>query len=401
MKIDKSSNFILLWILAYMTALAPLATDMYLPSMGAVQESFQTTSANTQLSITVFFVAFAFGQLLYGPISDALGRRKPLVVGIIIYTLTSFACAAADSISLFVCLRFLQALGGCAGVVIARAIINDKFDIKQGASAMAVMMMVGSLAPMLAPSVGSLIAKYAPWQVIFVLLGVFGLMLLALMLWGLQETVPPEKQTALNLPSVFRNYAAIVRDRDFMMLVLTFSLPLSALFAYITTASFVFQDHFHLSAQGFGILFGVNALGSTTFSMVNAKIVRSVSPYTILQYAFWAMLLFVGAMMVISLFDAGFWWFEGALFLTMGMIGFIAPNAALLAMDRFRQNSGAASAVLGMTQFAIAGLVSFLAGALHANTPGRLSVMMALCVLAGALVYRLLHRDLAGTAPRP
>ncbi|MBR4736174.1 MAG: hypothetical protein IK051_00755, partial [Rhodocyclaceae bacterium] len=154
-------------------------------------------------------------------------------------------------------------------------------------------------------------------------------------------------------------------------------------------------------AQGFGILFGVNALGSTTFSMVNAKIVRSVSPYTILQYAFWAMLLFVAAMMVISLFDAGFWWFEGALFLTMGMIGFIAPNAALLAMDRFRQNSGAASAVLGMTQFAIAGMVSFLAGVLHANTPGRLSVMMALCVLAGALVYRLLHRDLAGTAPRP
>lgn len=399
MKIDKSSNFILLWILAYMTALAPLATDMYLPSMGAVQESFQTTSANTQLSITVFFVAFAFGQLLYGPISDALGRRKPLVVGIIIYTLTSFACAAADSISLFVFLRFLQALGGCAGVVIARAIINDKFDIKQGASAMAVMMMVGSLAPMLAPSVGSLIAKYAPWQVIFVLLGVFGLMLLALMLWGLQETVPPEKQTALNLPSVFRNYAAIVQDRCFMMLVLTFSLPLSALFAYITTASFVFQDQFHLSAQAFGILFGVNALGSTTFSMINAKIVRTVSPYTILKYAFGAMLFFVAAMMVISLLEAGFWWFEGALFLTMGMIGFIAPNAALLAMDRFRQNSGAASAVLGMTQFAIAGMVSFLAGVLHANTPGRLSVMMALCVLAGALVYRRLHREQAGETP--
>ena len=294
-------------------------------------------------------------------------------------------------------LRFLQALGGCAGVVIARAIINDKFDIKQGASAMAVMMMVGSLAPMLAPSVGSFIAQYAPWQLIFVLLGIFGMMLLAMMLWGLQETVPPEKQTALNLASVFRNYASILHDRRFMILVLTFSLPLSALFAYITTASFVFQDHFHLSAQAFGILFG--ALGSTTFSMINAKIVRSVSPYTILKYAFLAMLLFVAAMMVISLLEAGFWWFESALFLTMGMIGFIAPNAALLAMDRFRQNSGAASAVLGMTQFAIAGMVSFLAGVLHANTPGRLSVMMALCVLAGALVYRLLHRNLGGEAP--
>ncbi|MBR2252608.1 MAG: MFS transporter, partial [Neisseriaceae bacterium] len=180
MKINKSSNFILIWILAFMSALAPLATDMYLPSMGAVQKSFATTQSTVQLSITVFFVAFAFGQLLYGPISDALGRRKPLIFGIIIYTVASFACAAVNSIHLFVLFRFLQALGGCAGVVIARAIINDKFDIKQGASVMAIMMMIGSLAPMLAPSVGSLIVQYAPWQAVFALLGIFGLMLLGM-----------------------------------------------------------------------------------------------------------------------------------------------------------------------------------------------------------------------------
>ncbi|MBR1818846.1 MAG: multidrug effflux MFS transporter, partial [Neisseriaceae bacterium] len=262
MKINKSSNFILIWILAFMSALAPLATDMYLPSMGAVQKSFATTQATVQLSITVFFVAFAFGQLLYGPISDALGRRKPLIFGIIIYTVASFACAAVNSIHLFVLFRFLQALGGCAGVVIARAIINDKFDIKQGASVMAIMMMIGSLAPMLAPSVGSLIVQYAPWQAVFALLGIFGLMLLAMMIWGLPETAKIENNSQFNLLSVLKNYASIIQDSRFMILVLTFALPLSSLFAYITTASFVFQDYFHLSQQQFGVVFGINVLGS-------------------------------------------------------------------------------------------------------------------------------------------
>lgn len=416
MRINKSSNFILIWILAFMSALAPLATDMYLPSMSAVQDSFQTTQASVQLSITVFFVAFAFGQLLYGPISDAFGRRKPLIFGIIIYTAASFACAAVNSIHLFVLFRFLQALGGCAGVVIARAIINDKFDIKQGASVMAIMMMIGSLAPMLAPSVGSFIVQYAPsvgsfivqhapsvgsfivqfasWHMIFALLGIFGLMLLSMMLWGLPETAKLNENASFNLFSVLKNYASIIKDGRFMILVLTFALPLSSLFAYITTASFVFQDYFHLTQQQFGVVFGINVLGSTTFSIINAKIVKKISPYTVLQYAFLAMIFFVILMIIVSFLQLGFVLFEACLFMTMGMIGFIAPNATILAMDRFRQKSGAASAVLGTTQFAIAGIVSFLAGALHANTPETLSAMMSFCILLGWLAYLLLHRHL-------
>ena len=394
MKINKSSNFILIWILAFMSALAPLATDMYLPSMSEVQKSFHTTQASVQLSITVFFVAFAFGQLLYGPISDALGRRKPLIFGIIIYTLASFACAVVNSIHLFVLFRFLQALGGCAGVVIARAIINDKFDIKQGASVMAIMMMIGSLAPMLAPSVGSFIVQFASWHVIFALLGIFGLMLLAMMLWGLPETAKLDNNASFNLLSVLKNYASIIKDSRFMILVLTFALPLSSLFAYITTASFVFQDYFHLTQQQFGVVFGINVLGSTTFSIINAKIVKKISPYTVLQYAFLAMIFFVILMIIVSFLQLGFVLFEVCLFMTMGMIGFIAPNATILAMDRFRQKSGAASAVLGTTQFAIAGIVSFLAGALNANTPETLSAMMSFCILLGWLAYLLLHRHL-------
>ena len=390
--LKKHPNFILIWILSYMSAMAPLATDMYLPSMGEVQQTFGTTQANVQLTITVFFVAFSFGQLIYGPLSDALGRRKPLAVGIAIYTLTSFACAFAPSIWAFVGLRFLQALGGCAGVVMARAIINDKFDLKEGASVLAIMMMVGALAPMLAPSLGGLIAKYAPWQAIFVLLGVFGVLLLVFMYFGLEETSDPAQRTPLNIAAVFENYFAILDDRRFLLLVLTLALPLSALFAYITAASFVFQDYYGLSAQAFGVVFGINALGGTVFATVNAKIVRKISPYIVLHYAFIVMLVCVCLLMAGGFLGFGFLWFEVFVFLTNGMIGFIAPNATVLAMDRFRKNSGSASALLGMIQFAVAGLVSFLAGALHANTPAKLAAMMGACILSGYAVYLLLQR---------
>lgn len=389
---EKHPHFILIWILAYMSAMAPLATDMYLPSMGDVQQTFGATQANVQLTITVFFVAFSFGQLIYGPLSDALGRRKPLAVGIAIYTLASFACAAAPSIWAFVALRFLQALGGCAGVVMARAIINDKFDLKEGASVLAIMMMVGALAPMLAPSLGGFIVRFAPWPAVFVLLGAFGVLLLVFMYFGLEETSNPAQRTPLNISAVFENYFEILADRRFLLLVLTLALPLAALFAYITAASFVFQDYYGLSKQAFGVVFGINALGGTIFATVNAKIVRKISPYIVLHYAFIVMLVFVCLLMAGGFLGFGFLWFEVFVFLTNGMIGFIAPNATVLAMDRFRKNSGSASALLGMVQFAVAGFVSFLAGALHANTPAKLAAMMGACILSGYAVYLLLQR---------
>lgn len=389
---EKHPHFLLIWILAYMSALAPLATDMFLPSMGDVQHSFGTTQARAQLTITVFFVAFSFGQLIYGPLSDALGRRKPLAAGIIIYTLASFACAFAPSIWIFVLLRFLQALGGCAGVVMARAIINDKFDLKEGASVLAIMMMVGALAPMLAPSLGGLVVRFAPWQAVFVLLGIFGVMLLVFMYFGLEETSDPAQRTPLNIWTAFENYFAILDDRRFLLLVLTLALPMSALFAYITAASFVFQDYYGLSKQAFGVVFGINALGGTVFATVNAKIVRRISPYIVLHYAFIVMLVFVCLLMAGGFLGFGFLWFEVFVFLTNGMIGFIAPNATVLAMDRFRKNSGSASALLGMMQFALAGLASFLAGALHANTPAKLAAMMGVCILSGYAVYLGLQR---------
>lgn len=157
----------LIVILAFMSSLAPLSTDMYLPALGEVQRSFATTPFYAQLSLAIFFIAFAFGQLIYGPLSDVYGRKKPLYIGIALFIVASFACISFDSVDSFIFWRFLQALGGCAGVVIARAIINDNFALKEAASAFALMMVVSSLAPMLAPVFGGFLLDFFSWKMYF------------------------------------------------------------------------------------------------------------------------------------------------------------------------------------------------------------------------------------------
>lgn len=172
------SKFKLIIILAFMSSLAPLATDMYLPALSEVQKSFATSSFLAQLSLASFFIAFSLGQLIYGPVSDVYGRKKPLYIGVLVFILSSVACISFDSIYAFIFFRFTQALGGCVGVVIAIAIVNDKFNVKEAAGVFALMMVISSLAPMLAPTFGGIFLEYFSWQFIFGVLFVLGAILL-------------------------------------------------------------------------------------------------------------------------------------------------------------------------------------------------------------------------------
>lgn len=176
-KIRGSYKFKLIFILALMSSLAPLSTDMYLAALNRVQESFQTNPFFTQLSLASFFIAFAFGQLLYGPLSDTFGRKKPALIGMLIFITSSFGCVVIDNIYSFIILRFFEALGGCAGVVIARAIVNDLFDFEEAAGVYALMMVFSSFAPMLSPTLGAFLIQYFPWQSIFAFLFLLGIFL--------------------------------------------------------------------------------------------------------------------------------------------------------------------------------------------------------------------------------
>ncbi|EAM0230762.1 Bcr/CflA family efflux MFS transporter [Campylobacter jejuni] len=335
-KIHGFAKFKLIVILALMSSIAPLSTDMYLPALSHVEQSFQTNSFLTQLSIASFFIAFALGQLIYGPLSDIFGRKIPALVGIFFFIVSSLFCVIIDDIYAFIALRFFEALGGCAGVVIARAIVNDLFEIKEAAGIFALMMVFSSLAPMLSPTFGGILLEYFSWHSIFATLFALGILLFLMILFGLKESAPHLKNKKFSHHEAMKSYKFVLSDKRFLVYILCSSFVLAAMFAYITGSSFVFTQFFSLSEQKFALLF------------------------------------------------------ELSIFTSIAMLGFIAPNTTTLAMARFKEHSGTASAVLGTVQFGFAGFISFVVGAINANTPIILAFVMCACVLVANMIYFLI-----------
>ena len=387
-KIKGFEKLRLILVLALMSAIAPLATDMYLPALHHVQESFQTSAFLTQLSLASFFIAFALGQLIYGPLSDIFGRKKPLYVGMILFMLSSLGCVLIDSVEAFIVLRFFEALGGCAGAVIARAIVNDLFELKEAASIFALLMVVHSLAPMLSPAFGSLLLEFFSWYSIFITLFGVGILLLFLLVFSLKESANTNLTSEFSFKEILSNYKTVLKDKIFLLYTLAGALAMAGMFAYITGSSFVFIGSFGLSEQQFGILFGVNALGFMIFANINARLVLRYSPYKILAVSFVFMFAMSVILVLCAFLTVSFWFFEIALFFTIAMLGFLLPNITTLAMARFMsKNSGTASAVLGTTQFGFAGISSFVVGILNANSPVFLGLLICVSSFLAVLSY--------------
>ncbi|ELR5013588.1 multidrug effflux MFS transporter [Campylobacter upsaliensis] len=391
-KIKGFAKFRLIFILALMSSIAPLSTDMYLPALSQVKQSFETSEFLTQLSLASFFIAFALGQLIYGPLSDVFGRKIPALVGIFLFMLSSLFCVIIDNIYVFIILRFFEALGGCAGVVIARAIVNDLFELKEAASIFALMMVFSALAPMLSPSFGGFLIEYFSWHSIFATLFGLGILLFLLIFFALKESAPHLKRQKFSHKETLKSYRFVLKDKPFILYVSCASLVLAAMFAYITGSSFVFINFFGLSERDFGLLFGLNALGFVIFANINAKMVRKIDSEKILFYALIIMLISTLILFVNSLIEPNFWLFELSIFTSIALLGFIAPNTTTLAMARFKDHSGTASAVLGTSQFALAGVISFIVSAVGANTPVILALVMLICVMLANGLYFAMKR---------
>ncbi|TNB60507.1 multidrug effflux MFS transporter [Campylobacter helveticus] len=391
-KIKGFAKFRLIVILALMSSIAPLSTDMYLPALSQVKQSFETSEFLTQLSIASFFIAFALGQLIYGPLSDVFGRKIPALVGIFLFMLSSLFCVIIDNIYIFIALRFFEALGGCAGVVIARAIVNDLFELKEAASIFALMMVFSALAPMLSPSLGGFLIEYFSWHSIFATLFGLGILLFLLILFALKESAPHLKRQKFSHKETLKSYHFVLKDKPFVLYVSCAALVLAAMFAYITGSSFVFISFFGLSEKDFGLLFGINALGFIIFANINAKIVKKIDSEKILFYALILMLISTLILFFNALIKPNFWLFEISIFTSIALLGFIAPNTTTLAMARFKDHSGTASAVLGTSQFALAGAISFIVSAVGANTPTILALVMLICIACANGLYFAMKR---------
>ncbi|WP_036791440.1 multidrug effflux MFS transporter [Pleomorphomonas koreensis] len=354
-------------ILAALTAFAPLSTDMYLASFSSLADTFATDEGRVQLSLSVFFFGLSVGQLIYGPLIDRFGRKPPLIAGLIVFTLASAAIVVVPTVDGFILLRLFQALGGCAGMVVSRAMVADLFDERGSARFLSQMMLVQGLAPIVAPLLGGYILAVAPWQAIFAVLTLFGVGCVVAAARGLPETLLPERRHAAGPVGIARAFGALLADRSFMAPALAGAFAAASLFAFISGSPFVYMQLHGVSQQHYGWLFGFNAFGMILASQVNRLLLRWFSTRAVMGGA----LLFnvtMAAMLVAFAAKASLPVLVGLLWLCLATGPLIGANAMAIAMSRAGGHRGTASSVMGVTQFAVAGLASAAVGLLHNGT---------------------------------
>lgn len=370
-------------LLGSMTALPAVTTDIYLPSLPDVAREMGTTATAVQLTMTATLIGGALGQLAIGPLSDKLGRRLPVLVGLTLHVVTSLLCAIAPGIESLIGLRALQGFFNAAATVVAMAVIRDRFVGSDASQLMSRLMLVIGVAPLFAPSVGGFIAGQAGWRGVFVALAVFGVALWFLVWRKLPETLPPERRRQGGLRTALGGYRELLRDTHFVALAVLPGLGMAALFAYVVGSPFALREEYGLSAQQFAVLFAVNGFGLVAGAQVNAYLVKRMAPIRILRVALPAVLVLAGVLWVVVATDAG--GLTGllcVLFLLLTLINFIAPNASALALSRHGEMAGTAAAFIGSLQAGVAGLISPLVGVLGGDALAMAVVMTGSAALA-------------------
>ncbi|MHC8316334.1 multidrug effflux MFS transporter [Pseudomonas sp. LB3P31] len=385
-------NFRIILILGALSAFAPLAIDFYLPAFPAMALAFGTDEQHVQVTLAAYFLGLSIGQLIYGPIADRFGRRIPLLSGVVLFTVASLACAFAPTLEWLIGARFVQALGGCAGMVISRAIVSDKCDAVGSAKVFSQLMLVMGLAPILAPMLGGLLVNTTGWQSIFLVLTGFSALAAVAVARGLPESMPAHMPRQ-PLSGSLRQYGRLLADRVFLGHALTGGIAIAGMFAYIAGSPFVFIKLYGVPAEHFGWLFGTNAAGFILVAQVNARLLAKRGPAFLLVRAVWVYLAAGLALLAVSALQTEkLWPLLIPLFICIASLGCILPNASACAMNGQGTRAGSASALLGCIQFSIAAGAASLVGILYDGTAMPMAMVISLCAILVVSVALLTRR---------
>ncbi|MEV0402100.1 multidrug effflux MFS transporter [Actinoallomurus sp. NPDC050550] len=383
----------LIFILGALTAIGPLSIDMYLPALPKLTHDLSAGASLVQLTLTACLVGLAVGQLLAGPISDTWGRRRPLLVGVALYTVASLLCAVAPTVPALIALRLVQGAAGAAGIVIARAVVRDLYDGRAAARFFALLMLVNGVAPIAAPVIGGQLLRVTSWRGVFVLIAVIGALMTVAAYAGLRETLPRSGRGPGGLGSTLRTFAGLCADRVFVGYALAGGLAFAAMFAYISGSPFVVQDIYGLSPQAYSLIFAVNALGIVGAGQVSGWLVARVRLRVLLAAGLLISLAGGVALPVAIGAGLGLPGVLPALFLVVAAIGLIMPNATALALTgRPPAVAGSASALLGLAQFVIGGAAAPLVGVAGSHTAVPMGLVIAALTVAASLAFATLTR---------
>ena len=379
---------VILIILGLLSAIGPFTIDMYLPAFQTVANDFNTSMDKVQLTLTSYFIGIAVGQLIYGPLLDKYGRKKPLLVGLLIYIAATFLCILTQDIEHMIAYRFLQALGSCAGMVAARAMIQDYYEPREAARVFSLLMLIIAISPILAPSAGAFLLNHLDWHYIFVSLFVIGLFIFIITYFFLPESYAGNRKMSLKPKSILANFWVVFTNRKFLTYCFVGSVASSGLYAYLAGSSFAMQQYFGLSQSQYGLAFAFVASAMVIATQVNRALLKRWSSPQISRIAnIWQAL--IGVMMIVCLVS-NMLTLPILLALVFGYLlghGFIFPNTSAMALSPFKALAGSASALLGCIQMAIGALTSGLVSFFHNGSLYPMLFVMAAAAILSLFVH--------------
>ncbi len=393
---QRKHTFFLILLLGIMDTITPFSIDMYLPAFPLIARDLHTTIENVSLSVSSYFLGFAIGQILYGPLLDRFGRKLPLYAGMLLYLLASVGCIYCHTIESLLIMRFVQALGGCVASVDAIALVQDLFPPERSAAILSFLILVIGLSPLLAPTAGSFVVSRLGWHAVFMVLIAITIVVLALVFFFLPPGAPPDKTISLHPKPILRVFKQIMLEPRFYVFVLAGTFSFSGLFIYVAGSPLIFMGYFHLTAGQYGGVFALLSVGFIGGSQLNHLLARRYSNEqifkTILLVQLVASTLFAISVLNGWLHLTGHLVFLFVILLCTGL-GF--PNAAAEALAPFAKNAGSASALLGFIQIGIGGIVSSAVGLMHSAGSGPTALSMAATAAIAVLLFRLGQQGVA------
>lgn len=386
------SKFFMIVILGMLSAIGPFSIDMYLPGFPAIAADLHTTVAHVALSLSSFFIGISAGQFLYGPLLDRYGRKRPVYAGLSIYLLASVGCALCSSADTLIALRFVQAVGGCAGMVAARAMVRDIFPVEENAKIFSMLMLVIGISPIIAPTLGGYVTAAFGWHYIFIILTIMSGLILAAVHFALPESRKPDPSVSLLPAPIIKGFLTVFKEPQFYTYSLTGAISAAGLYAYISGSPHVFMELYKVTERQYGWIFAGIALGLIICSQLNSFLLGRFKSGQIIRVALFCQTLTGLSLVLGTTFHLlGLLSTIFCILLFLSCQGFVFPNSSALSMAPFSKNAGSASALMGGVQLAAGALTSGLVSFLTNGTALPMTCVMASCALVSFCVL------LAGT----
>jgi len=386
-------------VLGSLTGIGPLSIDMYLPSLPTLTNDLHTTASLAQLSLTACLLGISLGQLFVGPISDMRGRRKPLMIALIIYAITSLLCAFIPSIWGLITLRFIQGVTGSAGIVIARATVRDLYSGTALTKFFSLLMLINGIAPILAPIIGGQLLKFTNWHGVFIVLCVASLLMLLMVFFSLPETLVVENRLRGGVKGSILTFRNLVKDKKFMGFALAQGLIIAAMFAYISGSPFVIQNVYGATPQTYSIIFATNGLGIIIASQVTGRLAGKIKEMSLFKFGLGYATVGGLSLLIATYMKADLVFILIPLFMIVSSVGITGTTSFSLAMENQSKAAGSASALLGASSFILGAIVAPLVGIAGGNTALPMGIIIAICEISAVITYFVLIRQKENSTP--